>query len=99
MITTIEYGTEEFLNITTPGVLFSCKREDYCRTHEGIWNSRVLAFVPQQSGPLPSPLDGSENYYGIKRRQDTGTFSDGTPVASYDELADNPADHCNPHEY
>jgi hypothetical protein len=50
VITEIRYHSEGMLSITAPETEFDsgqflCPTDEYNRHHEGIWNSRVLAFV------------------------------------------------------
>lgn len=49
MTTEISYVNERVVRAECPGVHsdFVCVREDVCRRHEGTWNSRVFAFVPE----------------------------------------------------
>jgi hypothetical protein len=55
---------------------------EFNRHHEGVWNSRVLAFVPQQ------PHDDLEEAMavGLLARYSVTHFSDGTPVSSYEQF-------------
>ncbi len=63
MTTEISYVSDNRLHVEGPGYgWFTCVSADFNKQHDGVWNSRVFAFVPQ-----------------IK-------FSDGTPVASYEQF-------------
>jgi hypothetical protein len=43
----MEYGNGKELFVRHPEGCFTVSVNEYNRHHEGVWNSRVLAFVPQ----------------------------------------------------
>lgn len=44
----IEYIDRKHVDVVCPDGHFLYPADDFNRRHEGVWNSRVLAFVPQQ---------------------------------------------------
>jgi hypothetical protein len=97
MTTEISYVNEEVVKVECSDLNIFCmvaERREINRRHEGVWNSRVLAFVSQQKYDTvylgcnhTEPcnvryMDGV--MYVIPTMGSADTFSDGTPVASYE---------------
>ena len=72
--TDIRYRTKNTVLVRSQDGSFYLVASEFNRRHEGVWNSRVLAFVPQ-----PEPVDKS----GYRPHKRDTHFSDGTPVAAY----------------
>lgn len=74
MTTEISYVNDKIVAVRCVDLNIFCmvaECREVNRRHEGVWNSRVLAFVPQYP-PAPEPF--------------SATFSDGTPVSSYEQF-------------
>ena len=65
MTTTISHsGFGSFLRVECPGVHsdFICYPSDINRKHEGVWNSRVFAFVPEPKFSDGVPVAAYEQF-------------------------------------
>lgn len=46
MTTVISYHDGKHVDVVRPSGRFICDASSFVRKHEGVWNGRVLAFVP-----------------------------------------------------
>ena len=72
MITEISYLENGLLNLTCGNTKFVCSSRDYNCKHEGIWNSKVMAFVPHPKSntfsdgvPVSAYEEGYSDYSGV----------------------------------
>lgn len=42
---------------------FTCEAGDFCKRHEGVWNSRVFAFVPETKFSDGVPVVSYEQFF------------------------------------
>jgi hypothetical protein len=77
-MTVITYLDDRRVQVASPHGLFVCSINEINKEHDGVWNERVMCFVPTTVDYRKTP-DWKE------------TFSDGVPVAYYDEVYN---DHC-----
>lgn len=63
MTTEISYIDDKRLRVERPGYgWFVCESADFNRQHEGVWNSRVCAFVPQPKFSDGTPVASYEQF-------------------------------------